>query len=56
MARITTLNALADISKYLIEMHGFSYALLGKLQSDPIEGRFGLYTQINGASYFVRVR
>ena len=44
------------MAQYLIQQHNFSYVLLGKLQSDPIEGRFGMYRQLNGASYFVSVR
>ena len=55
-ACITTLNALAEISEHLMEKHEFSYVMLGKLQSDPIEGRFGQYRQINGASYFISIR
>ena len=51
-----TLDALADISVHLIEKHGFRYVMLGKLQSDPLEGRFGIYRQVNGASYFFTVR
>ena len=55
-ACILSLTALADISCHLIERHKFKYVLLGKLQSDPLEGRFGLYRQVNGASYIVTIR
>ena len=51
-----TLRAVADISVHLLDHHDFKYILTSKLQSDPIEGRFGLYRQLNGASYFVSVR
>ena len=51
-----TLSASADLSQYLIEKHHFKYVLLEKFQSDPLEGRFGVYWQLNGASYFMSVR
>ncbi len=54
-AWIITLNGLAGLAAHLIENHAFSYVLLGKLQSDPLEGRFGMYRQLNGASFFVSV-
>ncbi len=44
-----TLSASADLSQYLIEKRHFKYVLLGKFQSDPLEGRFGMYRQLNGA-------
>lgn len=55
-ACILTCDALAGIADHLITKHSFSYVLLGKLQSDPLEGRFGVYRQLNGASYFVSIR
>ena len=51
-----TLSASADLSQYLVEKHHFKYVLLGKFQSDPLEGHFGMYQQLNGASYFMSVR
>lgn len=55
-ACILTCDALADVAEHLITKHSFSYVLLGKFQSDPLEGRFGIYRQVNGASYFVSIR
>ena len=55
-AWIVTLHGLTDLAVHLIRKHGFSYVLLGKLQSDALEGRFGIYRQLNGASFFMSVR
>lgn len=56
IAWIQTLRALADLAAYLLKKHSFEYVLLGKMQSDPLEGRFGIYRQVNGASFFISVR
>ena len=53
---MVSLKSIAEKALYLIQQHDFSYVLLGKLQCDPIEGRFGMYHELNGAPYFVRVR
>lgn len=55
-AWIQTLYGVADAAVYLIEKHNFDYVLLAKFLSDPLEGRFGLYRQLNGASFFMSVR
>ena len=55
-AWILTLEGVVLLAKNLIAKHGFHYVLLGKMQSDPLEGRFGMYRQLNGASFFVSVR
>ena len=55
-AWIVTLHGLADLAVHLIQNHGFSYVLLGKLQSDALEARFGIYRQLNGASFFMSIR
>ena len=34
----------------------FAYVLLGMIQSDIIEGRFGWYRQLSGGNYYVSVR
>ncbi|KAG1681471.1 THAP domain-containing protein 1 [Nymphon striatum] len=46
---------LPAIAQYLLEL-GFQYVLLGQLQSDVIESRFGRYRQMSGANYFVSVK
>ena len=56
VAWIHTLSGLADLAVYLLKKHNFNYVLLGKFQSDPLEGRFGIYRQLNGASFFMSVR
>ena len=35
---------------------GFKYVLLGHIQSDTIEGRFGNIRQLSGANYFISMR
>ena len=35
---------------------GFKYVLLGHIQSDTIEGRFGHIRQLSGANYFISMR
>ena len=55
-ACIQTIKAIPDLAMYLQEKHGFSYLLTGKLTSDPTEGRFGWYRQVNGGNYFMCVK
>ena len=56
LACIQTMGEIPDLAMYLQEKHGFSYLLTGKLASDPIEGRFGWYRQVNGRNYFMCVK
>ena len=51
-----TTRALADVASDLLENHNFEFVLLGLLQSDPIEKRFGWYRQLSGANFFVSVK
>ena len=55
-ACIQTMGAVPELAKYLIDYHGFQYLLSGKLMSDPIEGRFGWYRQLNGGNFFMSVK
>ena len=55
-AVIQSFSALIDLSTYLLERHAFSYVLLGKFQSDPLEGRFGYYRQLSGGNFFISCR
>ena len=48
--------AIADCAAYLLDMLGFSFVLLGKLQSDNIESRFGWFRQLSGSNYFISMR
>ena len=51
-----TCLALADCASFLLDRLGFSFVLLGQLQSDAIESRFGWLRQMAGANYFVSMR
>jgi hypothetical protein len=53
---IQTGTALPDLAAYLLEVKEFRYVLLGKINSDAIEHRFGHYRQLAGANYFLSVR
>jgi len=48
--------ALADCASYLLDHRGFSYILLGHLQSDAIERWFGWLRQLSSADYYISVR
>ena len=45
--------ALTDCATFLLDRLRFNYVLLGGLQSDPIESRFGWLRQLAGANYCV---
>ena len=51
-----TCQAIAGLAKYLFNSCGFNYVLLGKIQSDTIEGRFGHIRQLSGANYYISMR
>jgi hypothetical protein len=51
-----TCKALADCASHLLDHLGFSYVLLGNLQSDAIESRFGWLRQLSGANYYISMR
>ena len=48
-----TCMALADCASYMLDRLAFNYVLLGQLQSDAIESRFGWLRQLSGANYFI---
>ena len=50
-AKVTTLN-LIHVANYLLDEKHLDYVLFGKIQSDPLEGRFQNYRQLCGANYF----
>lgn len=56
LANICTLKALVSLAEYLISERGFTFVMLGKFQSDPLEGRFGWYRQLNGGNFFMSLR
>ena len=55
-ATILTLRSVVACCKYLLTEKKFTFVLTGKLQSDPIEGRFGWYRQLNGANFLMSVK
>ncbi len=56
LATKQTTKGLFDIAKFLLEKKEFNFVMLGRLQSDPIERRFGWYRQLSGGNYFVSIR
>ena len=51
-----TCQGITGFGKYLINYCGFKYVLLGKIQSDTIEGRFDRIRQLSGANYYISMR
>jgi len=51
-----TCLALADCASFLLDRLGFQYVLLGHIQSDAIESRFGWLRQLSGANYYISMR
>jgi hypothetical protein len=51
-----TCCALADCAAYLLDRCGFNFVLLGRLQSDALESRFGWLRQLSGANYYISMR
>jgi len=51
-----TCLSLADCASYLLDHRGMNYVLLGHLQSDAIERRFGWLRQLSGANYYISMR
>ena len=47
-----TLHAMVYIIKKLLDV-GFDYVLPGKIQSDRLEGEFGIYRGSSGGNYFI---
>ena len=47
---IVTCRGLVGLSKYLLEHHVLKYVLLGKVQSDKIEGHFGHLRKLAGGT------
>ncbi len=56
LATIQTTKASIEVAEKLLSLDGMRYVLLGNLQSDPIERRFGWYRQLSGGNYFISVR
>ena len=53
-----TVSATVGLCKYLLEngdSNGIAYILLGNLQQDFLEGRFGWWRQLSGANYYCQI-
>ncbi|MBP1527227.1 MAG: hypothetical protein H9Q66_04835 [Spiroplasma ixodetis] len=55
-ALVQTTNALIKLTDFCVNNLKFDYVLLGKLQSDSLEERFGKYRQLAGGQYLVSIR
>ena len=44
------------LATYLIKKQNYMYVLPGKFTSDPIEGRFGWYRQVNGGNFYMSIQ
>ena len=53
-ALLQTLEGLSDLCNFLFSV-GFTYVLIGEIQSDCLEGEFGVYLQSTGANPFMMV-
>ena len=55
IACIQSIKAIIALNSLFICRHGFEYVLPGKLTSDPIEGWFGCYHQVNGGNFYMSI-
>ena len=53
-ALVLTLRGTVSLVKILLQ-HGFSYVMLGQIQSDRIEGEFGIYREKAGGNYYISI-
>lgn len=51
-----TTHAILELSSYCIQELGMQYFLPGKVQTDPLEERFGKYRQLAGSQYNISIR
>jgi hypothetical protein len=56
LCAVQTSSAIPSLVSYLLNKEELTFLLLGKLNSDAIERRFGHYRQLAGANYFHSVR
>jgi hypothetical protein len=50
-----TTKASINLVQYLFESFEIKYVLLGKFQTDKLEGRFGKYRQMSGSHFHVSI-
>jgi len=48
--------AISECATYMLDQLAFDVVLLGYLQSDPIESRFGWLRQLSGANYYISTK
>ncbi|GBO36932.1 hypothetical protein AVEN_249053-1 [Araneus ventricosus] len=51
-----TTEAMPALAKYCFDTLNFDYFLPGKIQTDPLEDRFGSYRRLGGTNYNVSIR
>ena len=51
-----TIYGVLEIVTYCFKELNLNYILLGKLQTDPLENRFGRYRQLAGGQYHISIR
>lgn len=51
-----TIKTMLELCDYLLNVLNFEYILLGKFQSDDLEGRFGRYRGMSGSNYNITVK
>lgn len=56
LALTHTTHAILELAKYCITELHFNYFLPGKIQTDPLEERFGKYRMLAGSQYNVSIR
>ena len=56
LACLQSIGCMIELVKYMHTTHNFAYALPGKYMLNPIEGRFGWYTQANGGNFFMSIK
>ncbi len=56
LATIQTTKTSVEVAEELLQRDDMNFVLLGFLQSDPIERRFGWYRQLAGGNYFISIR
>ncbi|KAJ8886305.1 hypothetical protein PR048_012516 [Dryococelus australis] len=56
LALTHTTHAILELAKYCMTELNFSYFLPGKIQTDPLEERFGKYRMLAGSQYNISVR
>ncbi len=56
LLNIVHVQSMRMIFSYCLEDLEFEYVLLGKFQTDHLEGRFGWYRQLSGGNYYISLR